>query len=292
MAKTKNGSIELEFETFGDAHAEPVLLVHGLGAQMTRFSENFCGALVAQGHRVIRFDNRDSGLSTWPNEPYTLSDMADDAVAVLDAAGVERAHVVGTSMGGAIAQRLAIDHPDRAASLTLIMSFTGATETTKSAPEAAAVLSVAGPDPRDDFEAYVAHAMKNMRLVGGTDHRWSEAAARQRIETEYRRAYNPAGIGRQMRAVQMDGDRAGALRSLKIPTVVVHGEADTLIMPIGGIALARAIPDAELRLIPGMGHDMPPSVWPMVLDAIGTAVTRSKMTSHKGAESLSNQSTP
>jgi pimeloyl-ACP methyl ester carboxylesterase len=251
-------------------------LVNGLGSQMTRWPQAFCEKLAAAGYRAIRFDNRDTGLSAWPAEPYTLADMADDAIAVLDAAGVARAHVAGVSMGGMIVQRMALDHPDRVLSMTSIMSApSGDIQAT---PEAMAVLNVAPPHPKVDWEAFVAHGMRNARTIGSPAHPWDEAALRERVIAEYRRAFNPAGVARQRAAIGRDGDRTEALGRLTIPVVVLHGEADPLVQPVGGRATAAAIPGAELRLIPGMGHDLPPGLHDIFIDAIVAAASRARAT--------------
>ena len=279
MPKATNGPVQIEYQTFGDGQAETVLLVNGLGSQMTRWPEAFCEKLAARGFRVIRFDNRDTGLSTWlDGHDYTLAAMADDAVAVLDAAGVARAHIAGVSMGGMIVQRMAIDHPDRVLSMTSIMSAPGAQGTLTSTPEAAAVLNAAAPDPKADFEAFVAHGIRNARTIGSPGYPWTDAELRARVEAEYRRAFNPPGVVRQRRAIMADGDRTPALRKLSVPTVVLHGADDPLVQPVGGTATAEAIPGAELRMIPGMGHDLPPGLHDIFLDAILAAARRAKAT--------------
>lgn len=276
MPRARNGTVELEYQTFGDGQPQTILLVNGLGSQMTRWPEDFCDLLVARGYRAIRFDNRDTGLSTWPEDAYTLADMGRDAMAVLDAAGVERAHIAGVSMGGMIVQRIAIDHPERVLSLTSIMSAPGARGTLASTPEAAAVLNVAPPDPKADFEAFVAHQMRNGRTIGSPAYPWTDGELRERVESEYRRAFNPAGVVRQRAAIGADGDRTPELQTLDVPTVVLHGTDDPLVQPIGGETTAAAIPGAELRMIPGMGHDLPPALYETFVNAILSAVARAK----------------
>jgi pimeloyl-ACP methyl ester carboxylesterase len=278
MPRAKNGSVEIEWQSFGDGQPETILLVNGLGSQMTRWPEGLCEKLVAKGYRAIRFDNRDTGLSSWPTEAYTLADMANDAMAVLDAAGVKKAHLAGVSMGGMIVQAVAIDHPDRVLSLTSIMSATGAPGTLDSTPEAAAVLNNPPPDPKADFEAFLAHAVKNALVIGSPGYPWPDGALRERAIAEYRRAFNPAGVARQMGAIRGDGDRTERLGRLKVPAVVLHGADDPLVPPAGGKATAAAIPGAELRLIPGMGHDVPPSLYDTFVDAIVAAAQRAKTT--------------
>ncbi|MGZ3374985.1 MAG: alpha/beta fold hydrolase [Phenylobacterium sp.] len=278
MPRARNGDVEIEYESFGDDRPEAILLVNGLGSQMTRWPEAFCEKLVAKGYRAIRFDNRDTGLSTWPTEAYTLADMARDAIAVLDATGVKKAHIAGVSMGGMIVQRIALDHPDRVLSMTSIMSTTGAAEAFKSTPEAAAVLNVPPPDPTADFEAFVQNRMANAVTIGSPAYPWTAAENRARVIAEYERAFNPKGVVRQRNAVGADGDRTAALKGLKLPVVVLHGADDPLLMKIGGEATAAAIPGAELRIIPGMGHDLPPGLYDVFVDAITAAASRAKAT--------------
>jgi len=278
MPRAKNGDVELEYETFGDANPETVILINGLGSQMTRWPEAFCEKLTARGYRVIRFDNRDVGLSSWlEGKSYVLKDMADDVVAVLDAAGVKKAHVAGVSMGGMITQKVAISHPDRVLSITSIMAAPAANPPIlQSTPEAAAVLNVPPPDPKADFEAFVAAGMRNARTIGSPAYPWDEDALRERVVSEYRRAFNPAGVARQRAAIGADGDRTEDLKTLKVPAVVMHGADDPLVMPIGGELTAKAIPGAELRIIPGMGHDLPPGLYDIFIDAITAAAARAK----------------
>ncbi|MGZ3402504.1 MAG: alpha/beta fold hydrolase [Phenylobacterium sp.] len=278
MPRAKNGDVEIEYESFGDDRPEAILLVNGLGSQMTRWPEAFCEKLVAKGYRAIRFDNRDTGLSTWPTEAYTLADMARDAIAVLDATGVKKAHIAGVSMGGMIVQRIALDHPDRVLSMTSIMSTTGAPEAFKSTPEAAAGLNLPPPDPKADFEAFVQNRMANAVTIGSPAYPWTAAENRARVIAEYERAFNPKGVVRQRNAVGADGDRTAALKGLKLPVVVLHGADDPLLMKIGGEATAAAIPGAELRIIPGMGHDLPPGLYDVFVDAITAAASRAKAT--------------
>lgn len=276
MPRAKNGQVELEYESFGDEAAPTILLINGLGSQMTRWPADFCGKLAARGYRVIRMDNRDTGLSTWfkPGESYSLSDMAADAVAVLDAAGVAKAHVAGVSMGGMITQALAINHPDRVLSITSIMSATGAPGTLDPTPEAGAVLNTAPPDPKADFEAFLDFAVRNGETIGSPGYPWPPGALRERAAAEYARAFNPTGSARQMGAIRSDGDRTARLSKLKIPAVVLHGADDPLVRLAGGEATAAAIPGAELRVIPGMGHDLPPALHETFIDAILAAVAR------------------
>lgn len=276
MPRAKANGIEIEYETFGPDDAPAVLLINGLGSQMTRWPAPFCEKLVARGFRAIRFDNRDVGLSTWfqSGDRYTLSDMAADAVGLLDHLKVDRAHIVGVSMGGMIAQTVAIEHPDRVLSLTSIMSATGAPGTLDSTPEAAAVLNTPAPDPAADEEAFVAHGVRNARVIGSPAYPWADAPLRERVLSDMRRAFNPKGVQRQRGAIGASGDRTEKLKTLKVPTVVVHGEADPLVPLAGGQATAAAIPGAELRIIPGMGHDLPEALYDTFIDAIADAAAR------------------
>ncbi len=277
MPRATNGPVEIEWQSFGDDQPETILLVNGLGSQMTRWPEAFCEKLVTKGYRAIRFDNRDTGLSTWPADKYALADMADDAVAVLDAAGVRQAHIAGVSMGGMIVQRMALDRPDRVLSMTSIMSTTGEPSTMNPHPAAGGVLTQPAPDPAADYEAYVAHGIRNARIIGSPSHPWTDDEIRDRVVAEHARAFNPPGVARQMAAVRGDGDRTAALGALKIPVVVLHGADDPLLPKVGGEATAAAIPGAELRIIPGMGHDLPPGLYDTFVDAITAAASRAKL---------------
>ena len=276
MPTAKNGDVKIEFEVFGGQDAPTILLINGLGSQMTRWPEAFCAKLTKQGFRTIRFDNRDTGLSTWfkPGERYSLSDMAADAMAVLDAVGVEKAHIAGVSMGGMISQAVAIEHPHRTLSLTSIMSASGAPGTLDATPEAGAVLTAQPPNPASDFEGFIAHGVANAQVIGSPGFPWPEGALRERVIAEYRRAYNPTGSQRQMGAIRGDGDRTERLGKLNVPTVVLHGADDPLVPLAGGKATAEAIPGAELRVIEGMGHDLPPALFDIVADAILAAAAR------------------
>jgi pimeloyl-ACP methyl ester carboxylesterase len=276
MPRAKNGSVELEYEAFGAADAPAILLINGLGSQMTRWPADFCERLAGHGYRVIRFDNRDVGKSTWfkAGDAYSLSDMAADATAVLDAVGVRQAHVAGMSMGGMIAQLVAIEHPGRVLSLTSIMSATGAPGTMDPAPSAGAVLTAPAPDPAVDLEAFLAHGVKNAQIIGSPGYPVDDAAYRQRAIEEYERAFTPTASQRQMAAIRGDGDRTERLGKLKVPTVVLHGADDPLVQVVGGEATAKAIPGAELRVIPGMGHNLPPSLYDTFIDAILAAAAR------------------
>jgi len=277
MPKARNGDVAIEYEVFGEG-PETILLINGLGSQMTRWPEAFCAKLVAKGYRAVRFDNRDTGLSTWfePGQAYTLSDMATDAMAVLDAVGAAKAHVAGVSMGGMIGQVVAIEHPERTLSLTSIMSATGGPGTMDSTPAAAAVLSTPPPNPKADFEAFVAHGVNNALTIGSPGYPWPQGALRARVIAEHGRAFNPTGSARQMAAIRAYGDRTEKLKALKLPVIVVHGADDPLVPLAGGEATAAAIPGSELRVIAGMGHDLPPTLFDIVADAILDAAARAR----------------
>lgn len=279
--------VSIAYEDFGDPCDPPVLLVMGFGAQMIAWHEDFCRALAERGRYVIRYDNRDSGLSTKFDDhpvdidqfitavnsgdilsalamvPYGLQDMADDGLGLLAALGVERAHVVGTSMGGMIAQTMAITHPERVLTLTSMMSSTGESEYGQSSPEAQAVLF--SPKP-PDREGYIAAA--DRELVWASKRYGDPAALRELAANSYNRAYYPAGVGRQLGAMILSGSRAAALQKLRVPTLVIHGMDDTLIDSSGGRRTADLVPGAELLLIPDMGHDRPRELWPEIIDAV------------------------
>jgi pimeloyl-ACP methyl ester carboxylesterase len=283
MAQATANGITIEYDVRGDESGEPLLLVMGLGGQLTDWNEDLVDLLVAEGFRVIRLDNRDAGLSTgfdWeppslaktavmmvthikPKAGYLLRDMADDAAGLLDALGIESAHVVGASMGGMIAQHLAIDHPAKVKSLTSVMSTTGSRKHGK--PERRLLAKAARlPEPTRDNA--VERAIEMFRLVAGND--FDETEFRSLAEANIERSYRPEGTGRQMTAIMASPDRTRALGRVKAPTLVVHGLADPLVRPSGGIATAKAIPGSRLVMYPEMGHDLPRSRWPEVVTAI------------------------
>ena len=259
MPTTRNGDVELYYETFGSTSAPVLILVNGLGSQCINYAEPWCRMFAAEGFRVVRFDNRDTGLSSkLDGQQYTLSDMAGDVLAVLDAVGAERAHVMGLSMGGMIVQRLAIDHPDRLLTMTSVMSRTGEDGYGDSSPEALAVLIAPPASSRDEYVENHVAALG----VYGSKPEWIDAwDARARAAAAYDRCFNPAGIARQIAAVVGDGPRAEGLRGVTVPTLVMHGSRDTLIDPSGGRRTAELGPGARYVEIDGMGHDYPPAVW-------------------------------
>jgi pimeloyl-ACP methyl ester carboxylesterase len=274
MARAKAGDIELEYQTFGDPAHEAVLLINGLGSQMTRWPEPFCALLVARRLFVIRFDNRDVGLSTWIEDgrKYTARDMAGDAAAVLDAVGKDAAHVVGISMGGMIGQEFAAAYPDRTLSFTSIMSNSGNPGLPQPTPEAMDSMNARPTDPSDP--SFIADSVKRALVIGSPAYPWPEGALAARARAEADRAFNPAGVARQMAAIRASGDRRAKLKAITAPTVVLHGADDPLVPVEGGCDTAANIAGAELRVIPGMGHDLPPALFATFVEAIGRAVER------------------
>jgi pimeloyl-ACP methyl ester carboxylesterase len=285
-AFAKANGIELCYDSFGDPQAPPLLLIMGLAAQMIAWDDEFCSLLAGRGYRVIRFDNRDIGLSTrfdaagLPDvsaafmaamqgqpvtAPYLLRDMADDAVGLLDALDIGSAHVVGASMGGAIGQTLAIHHPSRLRSLTSIMATTGAPGLPPPTPQALAMLFK--PTPTDQagyFESYV----QTWKVLRAGSFPLDEARDLVRAGQNFARGLNPAGVTRQMAAILASGSRQQALAQVTVPTLVIHGDIDPLVPLACGIDTAETVPGAKLQVIAGMGHALPISMWPQIIDAI------------------------
>ncbi len=278
--------IELCYDIFGAADAEPMVLIMGLGGQMIHWDDDFCRELASRGFRVIRFDNRDIGKSTKltggkrlspiellklrflkiPVEAsYRLRDMAEDTIGLMDALGIKSAHLVGISMGGMIAQEIAISFPQRVRSLTSIMSTTGNPKVPGPTREASAMLMAPPATTRDEYIVRYAQTWKLLR-VGSFP--LDEARDRERAERTFERGLNPAGVGRQLRAVLASGSRKERLRSVKAPTLVIHGTVDPLVRPEGGKDTAASIPGAKLLMIDGMGHALPIPMWPQIIDAI------------------------
>jgi pimeloyl-ACP methyl ester carboxylesterase len=276
-------TIELVHERFGDPADPPVLLIMGLGTQMIGWHADFCALLASRGLHVIRFDNRDVGLSTHLHDApapdfgdpssasYTLWDMAGDTVALLDELGIERAHVVGASMGGMIAQCLAIEHPSRVRSMVSIMSTTG--DPSVGTATDAAMGALLAP-PATTREEAIERAINGARVIGSPG-LVDEVSVTERSGTSFDRSHDPAGVGRQLAAIVATGDRTARLQSLDVPTLVIHGAADPLVGPSGGEATAAAIPGARFVLIDGMGHDLPRSKWPEIVDLIAAHVRAS-----------------
>jgi pimeloyl-ACP methyl ester carboxylesterase len=275
MPKARNGAVELYYETFGDPAGEAMLLINGLGSQLTRWPEPFCQLLVDKGLFAIRFDNRDVGLSSWlDGQSYTTDDMAADCAAVLDAAGKAKAHIVGISMGGMIAQVFAADYPQRTLSLVSIMSNTGNPDLPPPSVAALDALMARPSNPSDpDF---VKDSVARAEVIGSPAYPWPAGALAARARAEAERAFNPPGVQRQMAAVRSGGDRRPRLASITAPTVVLHGEADPLVPVAGGRDTAANIKGAELIVVPGMGHDLPPALYETFVDAIWRAVSRAR----------------
>ena len=281
VPRAKANGIELEYETLGDRAAEPLLLVAGLSQQLIGWDDDFCSQLADRGFHVIRFDNRDCGLSTWmeeagpadiaaafrgnPKPAYQLDDLADDAVGLLDALGIGAAHVVGASMGGFIAQLVALNHPDRVLSLTSIMSGPGGHDEVAPKPEGAAVLMARPPATREER---IEQAMSLHHALLGSRDPFDEAFERARATRAVDRAYYPVGIGRQLVAILAAKSRLERLKALRVKTLVIHGIDDVLVPVENGRLVAAAVPGARLVEFEGMGHALPRRVWPQGLDAI------------------------
>ena len=281
MPTIKANGLDIFYDTFGKRGDAPLLLVMGLGAQMTTWDEGFCQQLADRGFFVVRYDNRDVGLSSKieggpapdlakvmagdrSSVSYLLDDMADDAAGVIDALGMAPANVVGASMGGMIVQALAIRHADKVRTLCSIMSTTGNPAVGQATPEAMAALLA--PPPTTRAEAIEA-GLRATKVIGGT-FPIDEAKARDRMGKAYDRSNYPVGMARQLIAIIASPDRTEGLKGVRVPTLVIHGEADSLVTPSGGEATAAAIPGATLLKVPGMGHDMPEQVVPQLVDAI------------------------
>ncbi len=282
----KSNGVELCYDIFGDTNAEPMMLIMGLGAQMIFWDDEFCQDLAARGFRVVRFDNRDIGLSTKmsggkplnaidmlklrifkiaPQASYKLWDMANDVIGLMDVLGIKKAHIVGLSMGGAIAQEIAMNHAERVLSLTSIMATSGSPKLPNPTREAMAMLFAPAPKTKDEyFERFAS----NWKILRGGSFPSDEAKDQSRAEQTYSRGLNPAGVGRQLRAIMASGDRTSRLRCVKARTLVIHGTIDPLVPPEHGKAVAGIIPGAKLLLIEGMGHALPMPMWPIVIGAI------------------------
>jgi pimeloyl-ACP methyl ester carboxylesterase len=300
MTTIKANGIDLSYESFGDSNAETILLIAGLGAQMIRWPVPFCEHLAAKGYRVIRFDNRDAGRSSHftdapapdfgalaaalsagqqPRVPYTLHDMADDVIGLLDALRIEHAHLVGRSMGGMIAQIAASKYPERIRSLTSIMSSTGNPNLPSGSREVMAKLTQPAPNPLDDEDGYLEHSLSFARLIASPAYPFDEEAQRALILEEVRRAYDPGGFARQIAAIGVTGDIRPLLAKITVPALIVHGAADALIPAACGRDTALSISGAEWILIDGMGHDLPAALYQTVANGIVRTARRSIGTS-------------
>lgn len=281
MPRAKANGIEIEYETFGDRSSAPLLLIAGLGSQLISWDVELCAALADRGLFLIRYDNRDAGLSTRmeaagppdmaaaisgnPTPAYQLDDLADDAVGLLDALDIPAAHIVGASMGGYIAQLVAINHPEHTLSLTSIISGPAVAEGVPAKPEGVATLIVPPPATREER---IEQSMWIRRVLIGPGDPYDEAWERRRAERNIDRAYYPVGTERQFVSVLAAHHRLEALRQLHVPTLVIHGVDDILIPVENGRLVAAAVPGARILEIEGMGHDLPKRAWPVVLDAI------------------------
>lgn len=282
MPRANANGIEIEYETYGDRGGRPLLLLRGLSTQLIHWDPDFCRGLADRGHFLVIFDNRDVGKTTWFDEAgvpdlgailagnadslaYGLDDMADDTVGLMDALDLERAHIAGISMGGMIVQTAALRHPGRVQSLTSVMSSTGARELPPPTPEALEALITPAPEERG---AYIEHTVRTQRVIGSPGFPFDEEREADIAARAFDRAFHPAGAARQLAAVQAHGDRRAKLAGLDVPTLVLHGTGDPLITPEHGEDTARAIPGAKLRMIEGMGHDIPRGAHAVLLDAI------------------------
>ncbi len=297
MAKVKANNIEIEYETFGDPSSKPLLLVMGLGDQMIGWEEEFCEKLVEKGFYVIRFDNRDVGLSTKFEEagvphgkdivkaidllrrgkevqaPYKMEDMADDAIGLLDALNIDKTHICGLSMGGSIVQEMAIKYPSRVLSLTSIMSTTGRSDLPQPKPKAMKILMTPIPEERD---AYIEYSVNLEHVLNGSGFLFDEEKVRERAAIAYDRSFYPEGVARQLIAGLASGSRKTKLASVNIPTLLIHGGDDPLVPLEGGKDTAESIPGAELLIIEDMGHELPPEAWPRIIDAIAANADKAK----------------
>jgi pimeloyl-ACP methyl ester carboxylesterase len=282
--------IDVAYERFGDPRWPPVLLVMGLATQMLGWPDDFCSELVARDLHVVRFDNRDVGLSTHLDDApppdieaalsgdtssasYTLSDMAADTVGLLDALALDSVHIVGASMGGMIAQTVVVEHPERVRSLTSIMSTTGDQAVGQARPEAlAALLSPPATSRQEAIDRTVAI----FQVIGSPGFELDEGDLRERAGLSYDRADDPVGVARQLLAIVASGDRTARLGSISVPTLVLHGAADPLVDVSGGRATAQAVPGSELVVMNGMGHDLPRALWPEMAARIAALVTRAE----------------
>ncbi len=280
--------IEIAYQEIGDPEGEPLLLIMGLATQMLAWDEEFCAMLAERGFRAVRFDNRDIGRSTKIESagvpkrtdmllgrrrtaPYLLRDMADDTTGLMEHLGIESAHLVGASMGGMIAQTIAIRHPERVRSLVSMMSSTGNRWLGVPTWKAFGTLVTRTSAGR---EAAVERAVNTFRIIGSPAYPMDEARFREMAGASYDRSHDRVGVARQLHAVTASGDRTAALERLRLPATVLHGDSDPLIRPAAGRATARAIRDSHLRIFKGMGHDFPPALWPDFVEEISTTAQR------------------
>jgi pimeloyl-ACP methyl ester carboxylesterase len=265
MPRAHANGIELEYDSIGNDRDPALVMIMGLGSQMIVWPIEFCRALADRGFRVIRFDNRDIGLSTRPATQYTLDDMADDTAGLLDALALPDAHICGASMGGYIAQLVAIRHPRRVRSLCVIMSSTG--DRAVGAPEPDILPLIMQPQPTDR-DGFIEYRVRISKRLSSTGYPFDEARIRKLAADVYDRAFYPLGGQRQLAAVMSSYDRTAELHNVRVPTLVMHGDADPIVHVSGGEAVARAIPGAKLRVFAGLGHDLPAALWATMADAI------------------------
>ena len=295
MPRAEANGIVIEYDVTGPPDGSPLLLIHGLGAQLIRWPAALLDGFVAAGFRVIRFDSRDVGLSTHlreapvpdlaavlaarrrgdePDLPYTMSDMAADTAGLLDALGIARAHVLGVSLGGMIAQVLALEHSDRLLSLNIMMSQPGDPELAVAQSPAMAAMTAPPPDPSADREGYLRHSIAMNRALGSPDYPTPEAALRDFAVRTVERAYDPAGVARQLAAGRGSADRRAALKAVSVPTLVIHGVDDPLVPLAGGEQIARAVKGAWLVAVNGMGHDLPPQLFDLFVKTVAANAAR------------------
>lgn len=295
MPTVRSNRITLAYESFGSEQDEAVLLVAGLGTQMLRWSDAFCSSIAAKGFHVIRFDNRDAGRSTHlsgtpvpdfvalaaaavtgttPDVPYTLADMAADTIGLMDALEIDKAHIVGRSMGGMIAQLIAATYPARVLSLTAIMSSTGAPGLPQAEPEVMAMMMRPGPSPTTDLEGYVAHALAFARRIAGPGYPFDADAQREVILGELAHGLDPAGTGRQVAAIAATGSLRPLLGAIRAPALVIHGSDDPLVPIAAGEDIAKHVAGARFLKIEGMGHDLPAPLYAQVIEAIADNARR------------------
>jgi pimeloyl-ACP methyl ester carboxylesterase len=290
VQQARVGELEIAYETFGKPDDIPVLLVMGLATQMVGWPDDFCRGLAERGLFVVRFDNRDIGLSTHMDDagapdimtvlggdhssvPYGLADLADDTAGLLDVLGLGSVHVVGASMGGMVAQLVALRHPARVRSLTSIMSTTG--DPAVGGPAEAAMAVLLAP-PATDREGAVQRAVDTYRVIGSPGFEFDETGLRDRAGLSFDRAYDPAGVARQLAAILTTADRTPDLAGITAPSLVIHGAEDALVNVSGGRATAAAIPGADLLVVDGMGHDLPREMWPEILQRIAALIGRAE----------------
>lgn len=297
MPLVSANGINIEYESLGDPSNPTILLIMGLGMQLIAWPEQFCRELAARGYRVIRYDNRDTGFSTKFDGqrvpgvaslmlrrilrlpirvPYTLRDMADDAVGLLDSLSVDRAHIVGASMGGMIAQNVAAIHPQRVNSMTSIMSTSGHRSLPGADPLVSRHMFQSRPNG-NDREAVIAHNVKTLELIGSPAYPVDEETRREMASISFDRCFFPSGFARHVGAIIHDGDRRSRLRTITAPTLLIHGREDPLVPLAGSIDCSKHIPGARLEVIDGMGHNLPVELWPKIIKLIAEHGARSSL---------------